>query len=153
MSPVETILLLFGVGLFLLAAELFLPTHGLLGVAGAICVVIAVGKTFIINQWAGVGLLLATTASIPFVWTAAMKIWPKTPLGRKLILPSNELIPEPPSVHLGQTGVAISEMRPMGMCEFAGQKVEATSEIGMIDAGRTVIVTSINNRRPLVKAV
>jgi len=153
MSPIETILLLFGIGLVLLAAELFLPTHMLLGVMGILCLIAAIGKTFLLNQWIGVGVLLATVAAIPFVWSAAMHFWPKTPLGKKLILPAKEFVLDPPPVHLGQTGVAISEMRPMGVVDFAGQRVEATSEIGMIEAGRTVTVTSINNRRPLVRAV
>ncbi len=153
MSPIESILLLFGIGLVLLVAELFLPTHGLLGAMGVICLVVAIAKTFLINQWVGTAVMLTSVAAIPFVWSAAMHIWPKTPLGKKLILPSNELVPEPPTVHLGQTGVTMSEMRPMGIVEFAGQRVEATSEIGMIEAGQTVTVTSINNRRPLVRAV
>ncbi len=153
MSPIESILLLFAIGIVLLAAELFLPTHGLLGVMGIICLVVAIAKTFLINQWIGVGVMLASVSAIPFVWSAAMHLWPKTPLGKKLILPSKESVPEPPPVHLGQTGVTMSEMRPMGVVEFAGQRVEAASEIGMIEAGRTVTVTSINNRRPLVRAV
>lgn len=153
MSPIETILLLFAVGLVLVVAELFLPTHMLLGVLGIPCLIVAIGKTFFLNQWIGVGVMFATIAAVPFAWSAAMNLWPKTPLGKKLILPAKELIPDPPTVHLGQTGVAISEMRPMGVVEFAGQRVEATSEIGMIEAGRTVTVTSIHNRRPLVRAV
>ncbi|CAN5610501.1 hypothetical protein BH10PLA1_BH10PLA1_05430 [soil metagenome] len=153
MSTFETIFLLFLAGILMLLAELFLPTQGLLGILGIIAILVAVGKTFWINQWAGVGLLLATMAAIPFAWSTAMKIWPKTPFGRRLVLPPIASIPDPPAFHLGQIGVSLSQLRPMGLVDFGGKSVEATCEIGVIEAGRAVTVTSIQNRRPVVRAV
>jgi len=153
MSPITIILILFGSGIIMLVAELFLPTQGLLGILGILAILAAVGKTFWINQWAGVGLLLATVIATPFAWSALMKLWPKTPFGRKLVLPPIVSIPEPPAFHLGQTGVALSQLRPMGLVDFGGKSVEATCEIGVIEAGRAVTVTSIQNRKPVVRAV
>ncbi len=153
MNAMETILVLLAAGIVLLLAELFLPTHGLVGVAGVVAILVAIGKTFAINQWAGLGLLIAAVIAMPFAWSAAMALWPKTPIGRKMVLPPVDSIPDPPAFHLGQTGKALTELRPMGMCDFAGKKVEATCDIGMVEAGRTVTVTSIINRRPVVRAV
>ncbi len=153
MTALGFIFVLLAIGIVLLIGELFLPTHGLLGVVGLLALVIAVGETLLLNQFAGVALLAAMLIATPFAWAAAMRIWPKTPIGRKMILPPVVAIPDPPAIHLGQTGRALSELRPMGVCDFAGRKVEATSQIGMIEAGRTVTVTSINNRRPVVRAV
>src|SRR5262245_25233943 len=79
--------LLLAIGAILLFAELLLPTHGLLGLAGGgaiLCAVFAVSRR---NPWAGLALLLVLAAATPFVWAAAMKIWPRTPLGRRIVLP------------------------------------------------------------------
>lgn len=153
MSDTTFIFVFLLAGVLLLAAELFLPTHGLLGVMGVVSIALAIGKTFWINQWAGVGLLLACAIASPFAWSAAIRIWPKTPFGRKVVLPPVVNVPEAPPVHLGQTGRTISELRPMGVCDFEGTRVEAIAEIGMIDAGQQVTVIAMQDRRPMVRAV
>jgi membrane-bound serine protease (ClpP class) len=60
---------------------------------------------------------------------------------------------EPLPVQIGEVGVAVSEMRPGGECEFAGRRLEAYSDHGIISAGTRVQVVSIDNRRPVVRAV
>ena len=48
--------------------------------------------------------------------------------------------PEPLPVQIGQTGTTVSELRPMGTCDFAGQRVEAISELGIIPRGQQIRV-------------
>jgi membrane-bound serine protease (ClpP class) len=152
MTPLALIAIYFAAGIALLVLELMLPTHGTLGVLGLLCILIAIGKTFLINEWAGVGFAVATAASVPFVWSAVVKYWPMTPMGRKMVLGPVVSIPEPPPVHIGQAGVAVSGLRPMGVCEFDGQRVEAVTELGTLEANTPVIVTAIHDRRPTVRA-
>jgi membrane-bound serine protease (ClpP class) len=153
MNDIGIILLLLGIGAVLLMAELFLPTHGVLGVAGLLAVLGGIGYTFRLNQWAGVGLAIACAASTPLLWTLAVKYWPQTPLGRRIVLGPVVNVPEPPPVHIGQTGITISGLRPMGVCEFNGQRVEAITEIGTLEPQTSVVVTAITDRRPTVRAV
>ena len=153
MNDIGFILLLLVIGAALLIAELFLPTHGVLGVAGLLAVLVGIGCTFRLNQWAGVGLALACAASTPLLWSLAVRYWPQTPLGRKIMLGPVVNVPQPPPVHIGQTGVTISGLRPMGVCEFDGQRVEAVTEIGAIEPQTSVIVTALTDRRPTVRAI
>src|SRR5947207_15642379 len=86
MSPVLLIVVLFAIGIVLLVGELFLPTQGVLGVLGCGAILWGVVQAFMINQWFGLGLLLTTLIVSPFAVTAAINLWPRTPIGRKIVL-------------------------------------------------------------------
>ncbi|MGB7158775.1 MAG: hypothetical protein WBD40_11950 [Tepidisphaeraceae bacterium] len=146
-------ILLFGVGIALLLGELLLPTHGLLGILGGLGIVAGIVTCYLIGFWLGTTVFLATTIATPFAGALTAKIWPKTPIGRRVVLPPViDAIPES-LVRIGETGMTISELRPMGMCEFERGRVEAISEHGMIDPGRAVKVVALTNNRPTVRVV
>jgi len=144
--------LLLAIGVILFVAELILPTHGLLGVVGGCTMLASVFVALKQNAWVGLALLCVCAAATPLVWMAFVKIWPRTPIGRRLVLP--EMAPPPPGapVRVGQAGVAVSELRPMGMCEFDdGTRIESYSEHGIIPAGTTIKVIALVNNRPTVR--
>jgi membrane-bound ClpP family serine protease len=153
MPPTLLIIVLFAIGGILLLGELLLPTQGILGVLGVGAILFGIGKAFFVNQWLGLGLLVATLLATPFVITAAINLWPRTPLGRRLILGQvDEHVVHPPRVGIGQTGVVVSPLRPLGLCEFAGDRHEARADTGEIEAGASVRVVSIDGGRIVVRA-
>lgn len=155
MSNPQLAILLFGIGLALLAGELLLPTHGLLGVAGAGAVLAAVVTCYLIDFWLGTAVFLATVIATPFVGALTIKIWPHTPIGRRIVLQTVAgQAPQGASIRVGDSGVAVSELRPVGICEFDPLgRLEAISELGMIEPGRTVKVVAVVGNRPTVRAV
>ena len=153
MTLTTFILVMLAAGLVLAVAELLLPSHGILGVLAAACILVAIGACFWMNEWLGLGALIGALAISPVVWTAFVKLWPRTPVGRHMVLqPVDGSVKRPP-VAVGQTGVAISELRPMGTGEFAGQRVEVASEFGMIAASSPIRIVSFDNNRPVVVAI
>jgi len=146
------ILLMLG-GVVLLIGELMLPTQGVLGLLGCGVIGYAIWRAFGVNQWLGLGLLLATIVATPFAITAAVNIWPRTPIGRRMMLQPTESIVQPPRVGLGQHGVTISELRPSGVCEFDHERHDARAEFGTIASGKTVRVVRIDDGRIIVRAV
>jgi membrane-bound ClpP family serine protease len=144
MSPTLWIILLLVIGALLLVGELLLPTQGVLGIFGGAAILGAVAVAFTINQWLGLGLLVALVAASPFVATAVVNIWPRTPLGKKIVLTPPESRVERPAVTIGQGGRAVSELRPTGEIEFVidglRSRVEARSDHGIIRAGSAVRV-------------
>ena len=145
---------LLGVAVALLVAELFLPTHGVLGVGGLGAAVVAVFLCTRLNPWAGLGLTVALVAVTPLLWAAWLKIWPKTPVGRRMILTASAPRPPEAPVHVGQVAVTVSELRPMGVCELEdGTRVEAQSEHGIVPPGTPVRVIAVANNRPTVRVV
>src|SRR5690349_6285680 len=152
MHGYSLVTLLMVIGVTLLVAEMLLPSHGILGVGAGGCILGAIVVAMRQSAWAGLILLLAVTAMMPFAWVAFVKIWPKTPIGRRIVLPPVQNQPAPPVVRVGQAGVTMSELRPMGMCEFdGGVRVEAHSEHGIVPPGTTVTVVALVNNRPTVR--
>ena len=73
-----------------------------------------------------------------------------------MILPqasATDSVIQPPRVGIGQTGVAISELRPIGICEFDHERHEARGELGPIRAGEKVKVVRIDEGRIIVRPV
>jgi membrane-bound ClpP family serine protease len=139
------------VGVVLLVAELLLPSHGVLGLGSAGCILGAIFIASRQNVWAGLGLLVGVAAMTPFAWVAFVKVWPKTPVGRRVVLPPVENERPQPLVRIGQAGVTMSELRPIGVCEFDGVRVEAHSEHGIVPPGTAVRIIAVVNNRPTVR--
>ena len=153
MDPIALSLLLLAGALVLLVGELLLPTHGVLGLMGLICLAGAIGVTFYINRWLGMGVFLAAVVVSPFAWAVALKVWERSPVGRRVLLPPAEVARPVIAVKLGQVGTAFSEMRPMGEVDFDDLRMEAISERGIIRAGQKVKVVAVTNGVATVRAV
>lgn len=153
MDPLSLILLLTAAGVVLLVGELLLPTHGVLGLLGLLSLGAGLVVIFTVNKWAGLIVFLAAILASPFLVTVAMKVWSKSSVGRGIILDPAPMTVAPPPVTVGQSGVAISALRPMGECEFGAVRLEAISDLGMIEAGSKVRIVAIDRGRPTVRAV
>src|SRR5437763_3637255 len=156
MSLGQLSIILAAVGIILLIAELLLPTHGVLAFVGIAALLSAIVTSFLINVWLGIGSMFGGVSIMPLIGAWLVNIWPRTRLGRELVLPSHDNVSrpiEPLPVQIGATGLTVSELRPMGTCEFAGQRIEVISDLGMIPPGKQIRVVNITNRRPTVRAI
>ncbi len=146
MSAVAVITLLFVGGVLVLIAELFLPSHGLLTVVALGLIVAGVVQTFRYGgERAGAIAGAACLIGLPTFAMMAVRIWPKTWIGRRIAPPnptvteSDSSVPvEELSRHVGQRGRSLTPLRPVGICEFNGRRVSCIAQFGMIDAGETV---------------
>src|SRR5688500_18941615 len=151
MDPIALSLVLFAAAVALLVGELLLPTHGVLGVLGLLCLAGAVGVVIYVNLWLGLGALVALIAAAPFAWGIGLKIWERSPIGRRIILQPADAPRMVIPVKLGQSGTAVSELRPMGECGFGDLWLEAISDAGVIRAGARGKVVVVNNGLPTVR--
>lgn len=155
MEPIVSwLIILFVVAIVMFVAEIFVPSGGLLSVLGTACLFAGIVLCFVINKWLGTGVLVGTIIAAPFVIGAAINLWQKTPIGKKMVLRTTvgELSSE--RVLVGTEGVAITEMRPMGECEFGETRIEAKSEMGrVIAAGRKVKVIEYQDTVATVREV
>src|SRR4051812_32312638 len=149
-------IILAAVGIILLITEVLLPTHGVLAFIGIGSIIGAIITSFLINVWLGLGSIAGGVTIMPVIGAWLVNIWPRTRVGRQLVLPSHDHSPrplEPLAVQIGQTGITVSELRPMGTCEFAGQRIQVISDLGIIPPGKQIRVVNITNRRPTVRAI
>ncbi|RMH30683.1 MAG: hypothetical protein D6693_00015 [Planctomycetota bacterium] len=153
---------LFGVALVLFIIELFLPTGGVIGVLVGVAAISGVVAFFRASTTWGVVSVLFLLVVSPIAFAFALKVWPNTPVGRRLILGSadddDEGAPAPARrdddrrALLGATGTALTDLRPVGTVRIEGQRLEALAEGGVIEAGRPVRITAVEGARIKVRA-
>jgi membrane-bound serine protease (ClpP class) len=97
--------------------------------------------------------------ALPSAFALAIKIWPDTPLGRRILpdIPNSEEV-LPTSEHrrnlqelVGHVGRAKSLMLPSGAAEINGHTVDAISEGVAIEPGQLVRVVEVRGNRVLVR--
>ena len=156
MSPLTLAILLFAVAAALLIAEMLLPAHGALGVLAVCAMVGGIVLCYQVSHALALYVAVGISVAAPFVGAAWMKLWPRTPLGRRLVLgpaPRHDTRSDAGPVRVGATGVVVAELRPNGVIELAGERVAARSERGYLKAGQKVAVIAIVDGRPTVRAV
>jgi membrane-bound serine protease (ClpP class) len=161
----EEILLVF-VGLVLLAVELFLiPGFGITGILGILGLIagltlslVGAGATAEIVVSAitrvAVSLLVALAASV-----VLLRFLPKLPFGRQLILHTGlgadtgyASAPESDRQWLGTQGTAVSPLRPAGIADIDGKRVDVVSQGEWIDAGTPITVIRVDGNRIVVQS-
>ncbi len=158
-------LLLALAGVLLLALELFvIPGFGVAGalgilaiLAGLVLSMLGPGDTpqFMMLAAARVvfALLFAVIASL-----VLLRFLPRLPLGRRLVLRTGleaargyASAPETDQRWLGKKGRAGSTLRPAGIAEIDGQRVDVVSDGEFIDAGEAIEVMRVDGNRIVVK--
>ena len=153
MTLVGWSILLFVLGALLIIAELILPAAGIIGVMGGGAVVAGVVVCFLISPLIGMVAATGAVAAAPGVWLLFLKLYPRTYVGRKTLLPPATPTESVLPVQIGQTGTAVSELKPMGICDFDGTRVEAHSEHGLLPVGTRVVIINLDQRRPVVRKI
>jgi len=158
-------LLLVAVGLVLLAVELFVtPGFGVTGIAGLLAIVggltmslLGSGTTWEVVAAAvgrvALSLLVGVAASV-----ALLRLLPRLPFGRRLILDTAlgaltgaVSAPEGDQRWLGRRGTAASPLRPAGIADLAGERVDVVSQGEYIEAGEPIEVIRVEGNRIVVR--
>ncbi|MDI1445173.1 NfeD family protein [Polyangium sp. 6x1] len=158
-------LALVGGGIALLLLEIFvIPGFGLAGVLGAAAVLAGLGMSFVgpgvtpagaVHAAAGVSLALVVT----LVGAALLlRLLPRLPFGRRLVLesgPREHALPFAASpldaILPGDLGKAASPLRPSGIAEITGARVDALSEGEYIPAGAPLEVLRVERSYVVVR--
>ena len=161
MSLIYWALILMLLGLATIALEMFVPSAGLLGFLAAAFIISAIVVAFTSSLQAGAIMLLATVVFIPVFIAVAVKIWPNTPIGRRVLIGTvNEEDVLPVGEHyeslknmVGRRGVAKSKMLPSGLVVIEGEKIDAVSEGMAIEPGDPIQVVAVRTNKVIVRKV
>jgi len=86
MGSLSWAIILVAVGLAVIVIELFVPSAGLLGIVAAVLLVSGIVSAFFHSIEAGAALLLLLVLLLPVLFVALIKVWPSTPIGRRILL-------------------------------------------------------------------
>jgi len=144
----------------LIIAEVFVPSGGLISVCSLACLIGGLAIFFrhsTIAGWIGIGVAIVM---IPAVLIIAYKIFPKTKFGKSVTLTppqrqKGDAVPDTPDLKelLGAVGLVITPLRPVGMCDFSGQRVECVAESGYVDKGKKIKVIHIEGTQLTVRVI
>ena len=159
MDPLYLALLLYIAALALALVDLFVPSGGMLLVLATLAALAAVLFGFRSGNTVGMGMLTLVVATIPIFVFLAIKIWPHTPLGKRIILnlPSSELPAaggeaDPLQELVGCVLLAETAFLPTGQLRVGHRRFNAMAESGFIEAGSHVRVLSVHERSLVVRA-
>lgn len=154
---------LIAIGVLLLIAEVFVGSGGILFGLSLAALVIGVAMTFFASNDPTIGLatLIGVFLGAPLLGTILVRIWPRTPWGRRMLLqaPQDDATVAQMPVNLelehyrGQFGRAISALRPSGVADFEGNRVDVLTEGGPVEAGELVRCLEVRAGRVIVRRV
>jgi membrane-bound ClpP family serine protease len=138
----------------LFLAEYFLPTGGFLIVGG---VVLCAAAVFVVarygTQGEAVAAIVALCVGVPLFGTTSFYYW-----GRRMALP---VVDDDPAATLpgardndglrGRLGKTVSPMKPSGVVEFDGRRIDAVTEGPMLESGVSVRCLEVRGGRVIVR--
>ena len=158
-------LLLVSIGVLLLALEVFvIPGVTVAGIAGIVALGAGLGMT-LVGAGATASVIITALGRVAISILLAMagafaliRALPRFPFGRRLVLETGMdagrgYVSAPESDHrwLGRTGTVVSPLRPAGIAEFDGVRVDVVSEGGFIEAGTPITVIRVDGNRIVVR--
>lgn len=145
MDPLIICIGLYFLAILLAVIDVFLPTGGILLILSGIAAVGAILFGFREGTTTGLIVTIIVLASIPVIFYAAIKLWPHTPIGRRILLsPPNSVGSSPMEQIAGLIGIVVKNtwpLAPMGQIKIGSQRYSARSSDGrLIDPGTRVKV-------------
>lgn len=158
-------IVLIVVGFLVLGLEVFVPSGGVLAVTSGIIAIAGIVCLFRYDTTWGLTGTLAVVVIGPLLGAFLLKIWPDTPLGRRLV--HGDVTEEDRArAHLneqhermerlaliGAEGVAITTLRPVGTAKIGTERLEVLSESGWITAGTAIKVTAVDGLEIKVRQI
>lgn len=158
---------LLGAGILAIYVEIFVPAAGLIGLAGGGMVVAGVVLGYVYHDpMTGSIVLITSLVVTPTAIVIGLRAFPKTPMGRRLILgggadeaslgePRTDAT-DPPSeaddIGPGSEGEALTVLRPSGTGRFGRRRVSVVTGGEFIDRGSPIRVVRVEGNRVVVRA-
>lgn len=148
------LLILLG-AIFLMAELILLPGVSIGGILALGCDIAAGYFAFAwygtTAGWITVGVIFLV-AIVVTILSLRAKTWQKLSLSQQITSSSMDT-PQEHNVKIGDRGVAITRLAPMGKVEIAGRMFEAKSTTELIDQQSDIEVTGFENFNIIVKKV
>jgi membrane-bound ClpP family serine protease len=146
-------------GALLLLAELFITSGGVLMVLGLGGLIVGLVFLFRYDTWVGIYGLVGVLASGPLLLGMLFWLWPYTTISQMASTGQGEQAEDALAVPMdlqqfkGRYGKTITALRPAGMVDFDGRRIDSLTEGMMVEAGRWVRCIEVSGNRVIVRQV
>ncbi|HBP37689.1 MAG TPA: hypothetical protein DD640_02910 [Clostridiales bacterium] len=151
-------IILFVVGLLLMAVEIFVPGFGIAGGAGLVLLIIAIIMTAKTTAAALIMILILLALAALVLWVV-LRSAKKGRLSRILVLgaaarhENGYSSTADTSDLVGKTGTAVTVLRPSGIGDFGGHRLDVVTDGGYLASGTPIIIIRTEGRRIVVAPV
>ena len=157
-SPIYIAILLYIAAVGMALVDLYIPSAGMLLILAFVAAVGSVMFGFRAGTTSGMTMLTVVAASVPILAVIAMRVWPQTPVARRIVL---KLPSQPPTnsaseaealdVWIGCVVDSEYPLMPAGQLTIGRKPFNAMAEAGYIDAGQRVEVVAVRQRNLIVR--
>ena len=153
----QEVIFLFVIGIVLMLVEAFVPEFGIIGLAGIGSVTASIVLSAA-DTGQGLRMLAMAVFLSALLIAASYRGLKKTGLWSQIIFKYAEtkelgyVGPSDVTHLLGQTGLAVTSLRPSGTAEIDGQRIDVVSEGGFIALGTEVKVVKVEGTRVVVRS-
>jgi NfeD-like. len=147
---------MFAAGLLLLLVEAFIPGFGVAGAGGIILILLSVIISAENFTQAITAIVVAFVVSI-IALALIIKYAPKSKFYDRIILKTSLskeagfAATEDYSEYIGKEGVAITPLRPAGIVEVNGKRLDVVAEGTFVKSGSKVVIIGVEGRRIIIK--
>jgi membrane-bound serine protease (ClpP class) len=146
-------------GLLFLLAEIFVPHGGALAVLAVASISVGVAFAFFYDPVAGLLTILGVALVIPIGMGLISELWPLTPYGRRMLVPGTspeDTVAAQPHLQdlerlKGRFGRTLSALRPAGVVDFDGRRVDTLTEGMMVEPGQWVRCVDVRAGKVVVR--
>lgn len=151
-------IVLLGLGLALVVAEVLFPSFGVLGTLASLSVIAACVLAFRESTELGINFLIAVAALVPVLIMGGLKYFPHSPVGKRMVVDGfsfedGEGTDSRNPGLLGREGVVEAALHPAGMARIDGRRVDVVSRGGLIENGVRVRVVEVEGNRVVVETI
>ena len=157
MDPFYLAILLYLAAAVMAVVDIFVPSGGLLAILAAVAATASVLMAFRSGTTMGMSVLTLVVASIPVFAILAIKIWPRTYIGKRIILKAPDgSNPQQANkdMRLELVGTVVRAdhaLMPSGQIRVHGKRYNAVSEGAIIEAGQNVEIIGLKERNLIVR--
>ena len=143
-------------GMILIIVEVFLPGFGLPGLSGIALVgagIVLTGMHFGAPMAVGVLLVVIAILAVLISWVLRQVVHGKTKTDLFLKEKGEYELHEDMQILVGKTGVTTSVLRPAGIGDFDGVRLNVVTEGGFIERDQPIEIVSVDGTRIVVKSM
>lgn len=148
-------------GLLLMVAELFAFSGGILSALSLAAIAVGLGLVFWHDTTSGLIALMAVILVLPLGGSLVLHWWPKTAIGKRFFLteaPEDATVAALPANQeleqlKGRFGRTLSPLRPAGVVDFDGRRVDTITEGMMVEPGQWVRCVDVRAGKVVVRPV
>ena len=145
------LIMIGGIGLLILEL-LAIPGTTIAGLCGVGLLVYGIYEVFMGygTFWGVVAILIALVISIALLaYSLRTKTWKRFSLNKEIDSKVNVIEND---IHVGDCGVAITRLAPMGMAEINSQRIEVYTSTSYVEPGTALVVEAVEGNKARVRA-